>query len=362
MADIRYKTYEEVFTFENLLDAFKKCMKGVSWKSSVQNFFIHGISNIHKLFLELHSGKRVKTGRFFKFTIMERGKVRHIKSVKIRERIIQRCFCDYYLVPLLTRKFIYDNSACVKGKGMHFALKRIKRYLHHYYQKTGKNDLYILQFDFHHYFDTIPHQGVIDAVCAEMRDGKLKALYAQLVNDFDGEEGLGLGSQISQISALFYPHEIDNAFTYMDDIEGYARYMDDGYILSPSKEKLKECMKMLEEKVKELDLQLNEKKTVIHKVSKSFEFLKARISMLENGKIIMKPNRKNVTRNRRKLKKIYGMFLDGEITEKYMDNLFQTIVGNLKYFNAYHTVKNYAILYANLKGDKNGIHCRKSIR
>lgn len=361
MTDIRYKTYEEVFTFQNLLESFKKCMKGVSWKGSVQNFFIHGISNIHKLFAELHSGKKVNTGKFFRFTIMERGKVRHIQSVKIRERIIQRCFCDNYLVPLLTRKFIYDNAACVKGKGMHFALKRIKMYLHRYFQRTGKNDLYILQFDFRHYFDTIPHQRVIDAVCAEMRDEKLKALYTQLVNDFDGDNGLGLGSQISQISALFYPHGLDNAFAYMKGIVGYARYMDDGYILSPSKEKLNECMKMLEEKVKSLELSLNKKKTVIHKVSKPFEFLKARICMLENGRIIVKPNRKNITRNRRKLKKMHLMFLSGTIAKQYLHNLFQTIIGNLKCFNAYHTIRNYAILYANLKGIAYGLHSLQTL-
>lgn len=53
---------------------------------------------------------KYKSGGFYEFTIMERGKLRHIKSVHISERVVQKCLCDYSLTPMLSRTFIYDIS------------------------------------------------------------------------------------------------------------------------------------------------------------------------------------------------------------------------------------------------------------
>lgn len=309
----------------------------------MQNYTNHAITSIcktHKALME----RKLKTGRFFNFTIMERGKVRHIKSVRIDERVVQRCLCDYCLVPLLTRKFIYDNSACIKGKGMHFALKRLKRHLHAFWRKYG-NEGYILQFDLHKFFDTIPHDKLINAVSAEIEDEDLRAIYSQLVNDFPGDRGLGLGSQISQISALYYPHEIDNAFSYDKKIFAYARYMDDAYLISDDKDHLKECLLKLAKMVSLLGLELNMKKTQIKKLNHSFEFLKARIRLYENGRIVAKPNRKNITRNRNKLKKLFKLGLP--LSEVEM--VFKTTCGNYNNFDAFHTKQNYIRLYEELR-------------
>lgn len=358
-------TYDEVFTYEHLFDAFKKSKKGVAWKGTVQSYDQHSISRVSKTYQDLKQ-RKVKTGHFFHFDIMERGKTRHIKSVGIDERVIQRCLCDYSLVPILSSKFIYDNSACVKGKGMHFAIRRLKHFLHNYYLKYGDNEGYILQFDFSKYFDHIPHQKLIDMVSKVIKDKDIVNLYAQLVNDFEGDYGLGLGSQISQISALYYPHDIDNKFSYDNEIFAYARYMDDGYMISRSKKKLQECMKVLKQMCDELEIKLNPKKTQIFKMTTTMEFLKSRVRMYPNGRITVKPNRRNVTRNRRKLKKLKKKLDDGEVTMESVKMIFKTTVGNFKYFNAYKTMLNYIRLFIDLfklKGDKHyeKLHCWQSI-
>lgn len=348
----RQLTYDEVFTIEHLYESMNKCRTGVKWKGTVQNYTNHAITNLYATHRALQH-RNVKTGHFFRFTIMERGKVRNIKSVHISERVIQRCFCDYCLVPILTRKFIYDNSACIKGKGMHFALRRMKHFLHRFWMKHGL-DGYILQFDFHHYFDTIPHDRLIAMVSKEIHDKDLQNLYAQLVNDFEGDRGLGLGSQISQISALFYPHGIDNRFTFDKRVFAYARYMDDGYLIAQSREVLEECLQTLKQMSDELGISLNEKKTHIRKLSHPFEFLKARIRLYQNGRIVVKPNRKNVTRNRRKLKLLFEKKRRGEVDTESVDMVFRTSFGNLKNFDAYHTRQNYLNLYNSLLNQKGG--------
>ena len=350
-------TYEQVFTYKNLHNSFKKCLKGVKWKGTVQHYNQHSLSMLYKTYKSLKE-RKVRTGKFFYFTIMERGKVRQIKSVAIYERVIQRCLCDYSLVPILSNKFIYDNSACIKDKGMHFALKRLRKNLHRYYINYGNIEGYILQFDFHHFFDTINHQLLIEMVGKEIKDKEIHNIYSQLVNDFPNDMGLGLGSQISQISALYFPHEIDDLFANDKGIFAYARYMDDGYIMCKSKEKLQECKNKLYELTSVLKLELNDNKTRIYKMSCCMEFLKARIKLKNNGDITTKPNRKNITRNRRKLKKLKDMNSQGLIEYANIDMIFKTTYGNFQNFDAYKSKENYKQLYVNLfQGGNNNVVC-----
>ena len=187
-------TFEEVFTYNHLYNSYRKCLLGVKWKGSVQAYENHAITNLYITYKQVYN-ETFQTGRFHNFTIMERGKIRHIKSVSIQERVIQRCLCDYCLVPLLTPYFIYDNCACIKDKGVHFAQKRMKRFLQKGFKKYRTNEFYILQYDFHHFFDTIPHKKLIDSISPIIKDEKLIRLYSKLVNDFEGEQGLGLRNQ-----------------------------------------------------------------------------------------------------------------------------------------------------------------------
>ena len=344
-------SYDEVFTYKHLFESFKKCLKGVKWKGTVQNYNQHAVSMVYRTYMALKE-RNVKTGKFFHFTIMERGKVRHIKSVSIYERVIQRCFCDYCLVPILSNKFIYDNSACIKGKGMHFALRRLKHNLHNYYINHRKDDGYFVQFDFHGFFDSISHEKLISIVNKQIIDKDLQNLFSQLVNDFGSEKGLGLGSQISQIAALYFPHIIDDTFTNDSEIFAYARYMDDGYLIVCSKSKAKECLKKLHNFVLVLDLKLKPNKTHISKIKVPIEFLKARIKLLSNGKIIIKPNRKNISRNRRKLKKLKTLCEKGKMSNEDIETIFRTTYGNFSSFDAYKTQQNYREWYNQLFGGK----------
>jgi hypothetical protein len=53
---------------------------------------------------------------FVEFDLSEQGKTRHIKSVHISERVVQKYLCGNALVPVLSRSLIHDNRASVKTK------------------------------------------------------------------------------------------------------------------------------------------------------------------------------------------------------------------------------------------------------
>lgn len=105
--------FDEVFSFRHLYLSAKKCCKGVYWKSSTQRYISNLIPNISETLLSLRNGTFIHRG-FHEFYIMERGKKRHIRSVHISERTVQKCLCDYCIVPIYSASFIYDNSASLK--------------------------------------------------------------------------------------------------------------------------------------------------------------------------------------------------------------------------------------------------------
>ena len=102
--------------YEHLYHSYKMCRRNVGWKASVQKYITNAPINVYQTWQRLQAGK-YRTSGFFEFDLMERGKKRHIRSVTIGERIVQRCLCDYALVPVLGRTYIYDNGASMANKG-----------------------------------------------------------------------------------------------------------------------------------------------------------------------------------------------------------------------------------------------------
>lgn len=146
--------FEEVFSFRHLYKAGKKCCKGVYWKNSTQRYIGNLIANIAKTRRELLQNRFRHRG-FHEFDLIDRGKKRHIRSVHISERMVQKCLCDYCIVPIFSASFIYDNSASLKNRGMDFALRRMVCHLNRHYRKYGLTGG-ILLYDFHSFFDTSP--------------------------------------------------------------------------------------------------------------------------------------------------------------------------------------------------------------
>jgi hypothetical protein len=110
-----------------------------AWKESIQRYGANAMRNVAETRRKLLSGESVQNG-FVEFTLRERGKTRHIKSVHISERVVQKSLCDNALVPLLSNTLIHDNGASIKGKGVHFALCRLVCHLSRYCRRNRTNE------------------------------------------------------------------------------------------------------------------------------------------------------------------------------------------------------------------------------
>lgn len=345
-----YDSFANVANMDNLYTAFLKSRRGVSWKASVQHYEAHALSNIAETYRKLRAGESVQSG-FVSFDVHERGRCRHIKSVHISERVVQKCLCDQVLVPLLSRSLIYDNGASLRGKGVHFALQRVKTHLARFYRSNGfSNNGYVLSIDFSKYFDTIRHDILLKILHQHIHDPDILALCETFVTVFGNNRSLGLGSQISQICAIAYPNRLDHYIKEKLRIQYYGRYMDDLYVIHQDKQYLCHCLDKIKSICNDLGIIINVKKTRIESLSHGFIFLQGRYSLLKTGKILCLPRQQSTRRIARKIKKMVKVGLPGkDIYESYQSwrNTFR------RRFNAYYTVRRMDYLYNKtiFKGD-----------
>lgn len=292
--------FEEIFSYKKLFESAKKCCRGVDWKNSTQNYRFNIATNVAKTRRELLNGTYKGKG-FTEFDIVERGKKRHIKSVHISERVVQRTLCDKALVKMFAPAMIYDNGASMKGKGISFAVRRVDKHLRQHYRKHG-NEGYVLTFDFSRYFDNANHEPIQAELERRIHDVNVRKLANQCLEAF-GPVGYGLGSQISQIAAIMLPNKLDHIIKQELGIKGYARYMDDGYLIHESKVHLKHCLERIKEVCDELGIILNPKKTKISMLKHGFKFLKINFKLTATGKVLKRMSKESVRAMKRKLEK-----------------------------------------------------------
>lgn len=330
--------FNEIFSMEHLYKAWKASRKGVGWKCSVQEYKANALDNIYCDRQRLLNGTYRSKG-FVEFDLIERGKPRHIRSVHISERVIQRCLCDYALIPLLSSTFIYDNGASLKGKGIDFSMQRLVKHLHQYYNKYGTNEGYVLTFDFSKYFDSANHAAVFQELRRCITDQDVLRQTEYFIKQF-GDQGLGLGSQVSQICALALPNRIDHFVKEKLGIKYYARYMDDGYMIHPSKQYLTLCLYQLQAECDKLGIKLNPKKTQIAKLSNGVNFLKGLYVLNKHGGVWRKLSPISVTTMRRKLKKFARWLAAGRMSLDDIRVSVASWAGHAHRFHAYRSICN----------------------
>ena len=293
---------EEIFTFENLYDAYKQCRKSKQHKGEVIRFEANLSYNINSLINEIVS-KKYKLGKYKEFLIYE-PKERLIEALPFRDRVVIRCFCDEVLKDKIETKLIYDNAACRNGKGTLFAINRLEKFLRHEYLKENDNNIYFLKCDIQKYFPSIDHQILLDLLGKIGFSPDEMWMNEKLVKEQpnNADTGLPLGNQSSQWFALLYLNVIDRYIKEKLRVKSYVRYMDDMILVHRDKEYLRNCLNEIEKICKDkLNLSLNHK-TQIGKVKNGIDFLGYRHILNENGSITRKLRASSKNRLKKHLK------------------------------------------------------------
>lgn len=361
-----YDTFEEeheecniIYNLNSLYEAYLRSKKNSDWKPQVQKYEIDYLPNIVKSKQKL-KGRNYTSEPGSEFMLCERGKSRQITGLQMPDRVIRHSLCDNALTPALLTYMIYDNGASLKGKGIGFSRRRFEEHLHSYYREHG-NDGYILLMDYSKFYDNIPHDIAYKAIAEHVDDEFTLWLLQRIFDDFKvdvsymddteyetcmgmlfdsaayrrnvsvsertGEKymrkSVNIGDQCAQIIGIFYPTPIDNYIKIVKSQKYYGRYMDDSYLISPSKEELVCFAHEITEIAKGLGIFLNQKKTRIVKLSDYYRFLQITYSLMDTGRVIRKINPERIVDMRRKLKALSIKVNNGERTREAVENMFK---------------------------------------
>ena len=352
--------FDALLNPDNYYKAFHKIKSVSGWKDSTQHFNLNLSRNILQLIDEIEQGT-YKPNPFNVFTLSERGHIRLVKALSVRDSLLQHVLCDSVLVPNLRRYLIYDNGASLKGKGVSFTRARLETHLRKY-MAINSTDGYILKVDFRKFFDNIPHEPLIQSIISKIPDQRLEHLLRVMLKAHETDisyitepnehniifnslewqkvpknlltgqrflhKGLGIGAPVSQIAGIFYPTPIDTWCKVVRQCKFYGRYMDDIYIIEKDKIRLQFLLEEIKEQADKLGLYVHPNKTQIIKLSHGFTWLKTKYDLTPSNGILKRMVRDNVIREKRKISHLAKLVKAGVIEPDILTNQFKSWIGD----------------------------------
>lgn len=243
---------------------------------SVRQFERHAASELGKLGNELKQGSyQPQPGKRQWIEKPGSKEKRPLGIPCVRDRIVQAAMRQV-MEPIFERDFAPHSYGFRPGKGAKDALRRVDALL-------GQGAVWVVDADLKGYFDSIPHERLLECVEAKVADGRVlellrKFLKAGVMESMRGweptENGTPQGAVISPLLSNIYLDELDHLMAK----SGYemTRYADDFVIQTRSEEEAKKALEQLRQWVEERGLQLHPEKTRICNASESgngFEFL-----------------------------------------------------------------------------------------
>lgn len=316
---------EIVCNYENLYKAYKKAKVGKGFNGSSARFQAMSLEGLHMLKEQLENQTYI-VNPYNEFKVYE-PKERVIKSCSFKDKVVQHCLCDNVLHPQLSGEFIRTNYAGQTGKGTHFGMDCLKEQMLEFYNQHGL-DGWILKCDITKFFYQINHDILKDIVDYYFNDEYTVWLNNLYIDSTDGL-GLPLGNQVAQLYALLMLNGLDHFVTGELGVKLYGRYMDDFYLIAPSKDYLKWCLECIRWFVESLELSLNGKTQIIPFKS-GILFTGFHHYVTKDGKCIRKLTSTNKRRIRKQLRKWCELVKTGRMTEK-------------KFYERYNAWKNHAL-------------------
>jgi len=190
----------------------------------------------------------------------------------VRDRVVQGALRNV-LEPIFEQDFATHSYGFRPNRGTKEALRRVGKLL-------DKGYRFIVDADLKGYFDTIPHNPLMDRVRLKIADGRVLDLIQRFLDQkvLDGLEqwqpltGTPQGAIISPLLSNIYLDPLD----HQAEREGYemVRYADDFVILCRTREEAQRAMAMVQKWTEEAGLVLHPTKSRIADVDKDgFDFL-----------------------------------------------------------------------------------------
>jgi len=361
---------------EEIFDAYFDCRKNKRNTANALAFEIDYENKLIELCNEINNGT-YKIGRSIAFIVNKPVK-REIFAADFRDRIVHHLIIKK-LNHLFEKSFIYDSYSCRVGKGTHFGIQRVDKFIRRCSQNYTK-DCYILKLDIEGFFMHINKKYLYTKV-EEFINTKyhnadkelIKQLCKQIIfnnptenciikgkcsnwNDLPKSKslfysqkdcGLPIGNYTSQVFANLYMNSFDHFVKHDLQIKYYGRYVDDFVIVHKSKAYLKQLLPILSNfLLSMLKLKLHPRKIHLQHYSKGIKFIGAEIN--SNRIYIANRTKGNFYNAIQKQNLIARIHKPTKQEQKDFQAIMNSYLGIMSHYKTYKLRKE--IIFKNLSG------------
>jgi RNA-directed DNA polymerase len=242
--------YERIFSIDNLHLADLIARKGKLKQPGVMEHDKNRDENILQLH-EMLINKTYQTSKYTTFLIYEPKERMIFRLPYYPDRITHHAVMNI-LEPLFVSTFTADTYSCIKGRGIHAAVRAVRKAL-----QDHAGTQFCLKLDVRKFYPNVDHDTLKQLLRRKIKDQDLLWLLDGII---DSAEGLPIGNYLSQYFANFYLTYFDHWMKQDRKVKYYFRYADDLVILSDDKrylhQLLSEIRSYLQEKLK-LDVKQN---------------------------------------------------------------------------------------------------------
>lgn len=255
--------FDKIVTIENLYLAEKKARKNKGNRRDVIEFSKNKFELLLKLQQQLINEEYV-TSKYSTFIIKEPKERLIFKLPYYPDRIVHHAIMNI-LEPIWVSIFIKNTYSCIKGRGIHAAVKDIKKDL-----KDTEETKYCLKLDIKKFYPSIDHDILKQIIRKKIKDKKLLRLLDGII---DSTNGVPIGNYLSQFFANLVLAYFDHWIKEVKRIKYYYRYADDIVILSNNKEHLHNVLEEITEYLTNLKLSIKHNYQIFPLDSRGLSFV-----------------------------------------------------------------------------------------
>lgn len=255
--------YEQIISLDNLNKADEIARKGKRQSYGVQLHDRSSASNI----LELHEqlkNKTFKTSEYNIFKIYEPKEREIYRLPYFPDRIVHYAIMNV-LEPIWVNVFTRDTYSCIKGRGIHAAVEKIKNDM-----KDVPGTKYCLKLDIRKFYPSVNHAVLKAIIRKKIKDKDLLWLLDEII---DSAPGVPIGNYLSQYLANLYLTYFDHYIKEELKVRYYYRYADDMVIFSPNKPDLHRILKLIKHYLNGLKLEVKGNYQVFPVEARGIDFL-----------------------------------------------------------------------------------------